>query len=152
MRNLSEWGTVLPVHHSHYGSVTLLWASRSKTRNMCLSWVQERCVLIAFTPKWMHFWVVMFGWLSPFAYPNKLNHKVQLRLCMQDNIIDAHATTNNIFHIQILVFSTRSDWVMCLWPSKLNIKVFTDCSARLTLVTLLAGQLFYLIDWYWLTR
>ena len=31
MCSLSEWGTVLPVHHRHYGSVTLLWASRSKT-------------------------------------------------------------------------------------------------------------------------
>ena len=51
MHNLSECGTVLPVHHSHYGSVTLLWSNRFKTRNMCLSWAQERCVFDGLCPK-----------------------------------------------------------------------------------------------------
>ena len=37
-----------------------------------------------------------------------------LKIACASNIIDAHAITNNIFHIQILVFSTWSAQVMCL--------------------------------------
>ena len=92
--------------YSHYGSVTLLWANRFKTRNMCLSWAQERCVLMAFAPKWMHFWVEMFGCLSRCAYPNKLIHKVQLRLCMQ--------VTLSMHTRQQIIFFTFKYWILAL--------------------------------------
>ena len=129
--SLSEWGTVLPVHHSHYGSVTLLWASRFKTGQMivfelgsgkvCFDGLCHKVNALQSS----NVWVLVTVRLSKQTQPRgsiKIMHASKYYRCTRDT----HATANNILHTHILVFSTWSVQVMCLWPSKLNIKVFTD--------------------------
>ena len=48
-------------------------------------------------------WVLVTVRLSKQTQPQG-----SIEIVHTSDIIDAHATTNNIFHIQILVFSTRS--------------------------------------------
>ena len=49
-------------------------------------------------------WVIVTIRLSKQTQPQG-----SIEIVHASNIIDAHATANNIFHIQILVFSTRSN-------------------------------------------
>ena len=83
--SLSAWGTVLPVHHD---SGKVCFDGLCPKVNALLS---------------SNVWVLVTVRLSKQTQPQG-----SIEIVHASDIIDAHATANNIFHIQTLDFSTRS--------------------------------------------